>query len=190
MQKTLRLYSLYADLLEYPSLQLWQNAEQCSQLLAECCPAADGLFSRFYAWLLQEKPERVEEIYTSAFDLQALCCPYVGHHLYGDNYKRSQFMAQLNQGYHARGFSGGCELPDHVVVILRFLACGHADEFSLALFNEGLIPAVGSMVKAFDAGKTHPYGALLSSLYMLLQTEQPGVSAIQADSEEGGQAYA
>ncbi len=186
MENRLRLYSLYADLLEYPSWRLWQSAEQCGQLLAESCPAANEKFPGFHNWIVQEKLERVEEVYTSTFDLQAMCCPYIGHHLFGDNTQRSQFMAQLNHGYHVAGFLSGSELPDHVAVVLRFLACGHADEFSLALLKEGLVPALACMVKAFDSATTHPYGALLSSLIMLLQAGQPAERAILADSEEGG----
>ncbi len=190
MDQTLRLYSLYADLLEYPALGLSQSANQCGSLLAEYNPTAAEVFSGFFSWLSQEKPERVEEIYTSAFDLQGMCCPYVGHHLFGDNYKRSQFMAQLNQGYHARGYSCGCELPDHVAVILRFLARGTADEFSLALLEEGLFPAAQSMIKSFDAAGNHPFGQLLRSLSLLLQAEQPAGRASLAGSDKEGKVNA
>ncbi len=190
MDHTLRLFSLYADLLEYPTTGLSQSADQCGSLLAKYNPTASDIFSRFLSWLNQENAERVEEIYTSAFDLQGVCCPYVGHHLFGDNYKRSQFMALLNQGYRARDYSCGCELPDHVAVVLRFLARGNTDEFSLALLEEGLFPAAERMVRSFDAAGNHPYGQLLKSLSLLLQAGQPSGSVSLAGSDKEDEVHA
>jgi nitrate reductase delta subunit len=186
MRDPLDLYPLFADLLEYPSIHLRQQAQQCAKLLAESCPPAVQPFSKFIDWLQQEQRSRLEEIYTSTFDLQGICCLYVGHQLFGDNYQRSWFMARLNEAYHAKGYSAGRELPDHLAVILRFLARGDSDEFSLVLLEEGLVPAVSKMLQAFDVDGAHPYGQLLKSLSLVLQDEQPASGDYLVRTEMGG----
>ena len=179
----LRLYALYADLLEYPAFPIKPQMVECRELLQQENPAAGELLAGFVEWVNQEALSQLEELYTHTFDLQAVCCPYVGHHLFGDNYQRSWFMAHLNHGYQEKGFSCGSELPDHVAVVLRFLARGDTDEFSQVLLQEGLIPAVEKMTQAFDHDGQHPYGRVLRSLITLLQdgqvTEEVGLVSTQ-----------
>jgi nitrate reductase delta subunit len=113
----------------------------------------------------------MRELYTTTFDMQPVCYPYVGYHLFGESYKRGAFMAQLNEAYHAHGYSAGQELPDHLSVILRFLgldAENHRDDFCKALINDGVNPALEKMLKVFDAQSENPYFGLLSALHLFL----------------------
>ena len=145
MQQT--VYRLFADLLEYPgSVNLAEKAKACADLLD---PGTAALLNEFRAFVEQSPPERLEELYTNTFDLQVVCYPYVGYHLFGESYKRGAFLARLNEGYQEHGFSSGNELPDHLGVVLRFLAQGEGGEFAQTLLDEGLIPAVNAMVGTF-----------------------------------------
>ncbi len=166
------LYMLFADLLEYPKASLKRRANDCFEILVLENPPAGEVFSEFSGWINQVPLSSVEETYTSTFDLQGFCCPYIGHYLFGENYQRSEFMAQLNHGYHERGYSCGSELPDHVAVVLDFLSLCDMDEFSQALLEEGLIPTVVKMIQAFDKNCRHPYSHVLRTLHQVLQTEQ------------------
>lgn len=78
-------------------------------------------------------------------------------------------MARLNQSYREKGFAPGAELPDHVSVILRFLAGGYEDEFSQVLQNEGLKPAVEKMLAVFEENSGNPYRQVLGGLALVLQ---------------------
>ncbi len=148
------VYRLFADLLEYPTaVNLAEKAGACADLLA---PATAALLNEFRAFVEQSPPERLEELYTNTFDLQVVCYPYVGYHLFGESYKRGAFLARLNEGYCAHGFSAGKELPDHLGVILRFLARGDSGEFGQTLLDEGLIPALNEMVGTFGDTSTEP----------------------------------
>lgn len=164
-----RLYLLFSDLLDYPSTGLPQKASECAKILYEAYPSAGEVLLDFKGWVGQVSPGRVEEIFTSTFDLQGICCPYVGHYLFGDNYQRSWFMARLSEGYHNKGFSCGNELPDHVAMILRFLALGSEDEFSKVLLKEGLLPSVEKMEQSFAGDSQNPYRQVLRALNLLLQ---------------------
>jgi nitrate reductase delta subunit len=101
--------------------------------------------------------------------MQAVCYPYVGYHLFGESYKRGAFLARLNEGYRAHGFSAKKEQPDHVPVILRFLALGEKGDFSEALLREGLIPALDKMADTFGDNGGNPYGEVIRALLLLLQ---------------------
>jgi nitrate reductase delta subunit len=180
------LYLIFANLLEYPTSHNLDHADECLKLLEDYSPGAAEEFSCFYKWVKKKGQSHVEEIYTSTFDLQGVCCLYVGHYLFGDNHQRSLFMATLNKEYAQKGFSCSYELPDHVSVILRFLARGDRDEFSQVLMEEGLLPSVLKMVETFNADGAHPYMYLLKSLSLFLHDEQQAMQDSLVKSEAGG----
>jgi len=179
---------LFADILEYPTPDLAGQAKACADLLLAVNSEAAALLDRFRAFVEGASLSYLEELYTSTFDLQVVCYPYVGYHLFGESYKRGAFLARLNEGYRARGFSAGNELPDHLPVVLRFLALGEegeasvssAEPFTQTLVREGVIPAVKKMTQAFGDTCTersrsngdNPYGQVLQALLLVLQEEQ------------------
>jgi nitrate reductase delta subunit len=164
-----RLYRLFADILEYPTPDLVRQAKACADLLPAVNPEAAALLDRFCAFVEQTPPSRLEELYTSTFDLQVVCYPYVGYQLFGESYKRGAFLARLNEGYRAHGFSAGNELPDHLAVILRFLALGEDGEFGRTLVNEGVIPALDKMAQAFGDNGDNPYSGVIQALLLVLR---------------------
>jgi len=170
-----RLYALFADLLEYPTPALSRQARGCAGRLGGVHSEAAALLDGFLHSVKGLSLERMEELYTSTFDMQPVCYPYVGYHLFGESYKRGAFMARLNEGYRQYGYSAGSELPDHVAIALRFLALGvlarNAD-FGRALLCEGLVPTLGKMTKAFDDQTGNPYAAVISALLLVLTDEK------------------
>ena len=171
------VYRLFADLLDYPSPALARQAQQAA--VAVGTTQAGAMLQRFCGLTEQASPAQMEELYTSTFDVQAACYPYVGHHLFGDSYKRGMFMAQLNAGYREKGFSAGSELPDHVAVVLRFLATAQDDEFSRALLHDGLIPALDKMAGTFADQSDNPYAGVIRALALVVHgSEDP-------DNKEG-----
>jgi nitrate reductase delta subunit len=101
------------------------------------------------------------ELYTSTFDLQPACAPYVGHHLLGeDSPLRGPLLARLAEIYAAHGFAPREELGDHVAEVLRFLAVAPPSPERDDLVRDGLLPALGKMIASFeDPG--HPYREVL-----------------------------
>jgi len=170
------LYDLFADLLEYPSLTTPLKAGLCYERLQVPKPEAGGLLERFYNETERWTLEQLEELYTTTFDMQPVCYPYIGYQLFGESYKRGAFMAQLNEAYHAFGYSAGRELPDHLSIVLRFLGLDAENRqggFCQALLSEGLTPALGKMLQAFGAQSENPYVALLLALQsFLVQTPE------------------
>jgi nitrate reductase delta subunit len=164
-------YPLFADLLEYPASKMIQQTDRLLEQLKLTYPEAAERFKKFAAASMQHSLERMQELYTTTFDMQPVCYPYVGYHLFGESYKRGAFMARLNEAYHAVGYSAGQELPDHLAVILRFLgldSVNRQEDFCRSLLDEGLIPALEKMLKVFEEGSENPYFGLLSALHLFL----------------------
>ncbi len=169
------LYRLFADVLEYPThVDLAGQAKACADLLLPVSPGAAALLDGFHAFVEQTPSDRMEELYTSTFDLQVVCYPYVGYQLFGESYKRGAFLARLNEGYRARDFTIGTELPDHLPIILRFLALGGTGEFGQTLLGEGVVPAVDKMAQTFGENGDNPYSGVIRALLLVLREGEQG----------------
>jgi nitrate reductase delta subunit len=108
----------------------------------------------------------MEEIYSSTFDLDPACAPYVGHHLAGETPKRGVFMARLADAYRQDGFEGGTpsgELPDHLSVVLRYLSAVPEGPSRQALLEDALVPALDRMLEALP-GTENVYRSVLAAL--------------------------
>ncbi len=141
--------SSFAELLSYPASDPAGPARRCRALVAgrPSAPLLDGFLSR----AARARPHELEEVYSATFDLDPACAPYVGHHLAGESPKRGLFMARLAQAYRDDGFEGGSrfgELPDHVAVVLRYLAAAPEGPSRTAVLEDALVPALEKMVAA------------------------------------------
>jgi nitrate reductase delta subunit len=171
-----QICALFAELLDYPTTGLSRQARDCAGLVASTCPSAATFLEEFCDVVLDMPLSRLEEIYTRTFDLKCLCYPYVGYHLVGESYRRGAFLARLGEGYRARGFAASRELPDHISVVLRFLAlqpevwyAGPGDEaFDAVLLREGLVPALAKMAACFEEESSNPYALIVRALSMLV----------------------
>lgn len=156
----------FADLLEYPT-QLpvagTQEGAAARAVLAQFAESAAALGLR-----------RLQEVYTSTFDLQPTCCLYVGYHLFGDSYKRATMLAKLSEEYRRHGFAAGAELPDHLAVMLRFVAVTADQTLAHDLAQECLVPALGAMARAF-VDSDNPYGHVLRALLAFLDPTGTGL---------------
>lgn len=166
----------FADLLEYPRGGEAGIAARGASALAGVHPEAAALLGGVRAFLEETPLARAEEVFTATFDLQASCAPYAGVHLFGEGYKRRVFLAGLSAMYSSRGYCAGRELPDHITVLLRFLAGPADEEEARILVEDGLAPALAKMIGTFgDSG--NPYGDVLRALRELLLPGPPGDAA-------------
>lgn len=151
-----RLFQGFARLLDYPQPGLVEAARECEALVSQLVPpsiSADegggdaAVLLRAFRTFAETTPlERLEEVYSSTFDLDPACHPYVGYHLLGESYKRSVFLLELKARYRARGFDvPGNELADHLAVMLRFLAVNEDRGLAGEIIQEALRPALDRM---------------------------------------------
>lgn len=190
-----RLLQRFADLLEYPRPGLVEVARECEGLAPLVAPSpvsgeggagdAAALLQAFRTYSETAPLGRLEELYSSTFDLGATCHPYVGYHLLGESYKRSVFLLELKACYRAQGFEvPENELPDHLAVMLRFLAANDDSTLAAELVHEALLPAIDRMTgrvksEGYDEERAsmplespkpdHPYRQVLEALQLVLQ---------------------
>ena len=158
----------FAELLEYPCGTGADVASRGAEALSIELPEAADLLRKVRTFFSDSPRERAEEIFTATFDLQAVCAPYVGFHLFGEGHKRRVFLAGMNSLYSSRGFSaGGGELPDHITVVLRYLADSAGEGQAREIVEDGLIPALSKMLGKFEDGG-NPYGNVLRALQSVL----------------------
>lgn len=170
---TASLFDSFAALLEYPSSDVDEETQRCLELMKSINPEAAEMFEKFSNAVEGNSLQRMQELFTTTFDMQPVCYPYVGFHLYGESYKRGAFMAQLNEAYHGIGYSTEQELPDNLAVILRFIGFDSENrysEFSQALISDGVLPSLEKMLKVFGEGSENPYFGILSALQLFVLT--------------------
>lgn len=183
-----RLFERFAQLLDYPQPGLVEAARECEALVSldeQRGREAAALLHAFRTFSEVTPLGRLEEVYSSTFDLDPACHPYVGYHLLGESYKRSAFLLELKARYRAQRFDvPESELPDHLAVILRFLAVNEDAGLAAELIREALLPALDRMMgRAKSEGyeeseavssqdsqmRGHPYRGLLEALRVVLQ---------------------
>jgi len=156
------LFSLFAEILDYPRPDLEELTRACEERV--CVSARAGL-SEFRHFVAATPYKKLEEAYTETFDLGVERCPYVGFHLFGDGYSRSKFLQELSSRYRSCGFERGNELPDHLSVMLRFLATCEKEAEREEILREAIEPALEKMA----AGRASAYDPVLRSLAAALK---------------------
>ncbi|MHB1133591.1 MAG: nitrate reductase molybdenum cofactor assembly chaperone [Chloroflexota bacterium] len=166
-------YEQFATLLTYPGADLPQQAGRCAEALAAWGQAAQEARA-FAAAARALTPARLEEVYSGTFDLSPACCPYMGYHLFGESPKRAVLMVQLKGEYREVGLEVGSELPDHLCLLLRFLARARDEALAADLTTELVAPGLIKMVGGLAGSEANnPYAHALRALLLAVQGEPP-----------------
>jgi nitrate reductase delta subunit len=179
-----RLLAAFADVLDYPHAPIADAVRECESLVSGRSEEAAKLLGGFRDFAEESSLGELQEAYTSAFDLDSMsdleptCYPYVGHHLFDENHKRSAFLVGLNERFRAHGFEARGELPDHLVVLLRFLAVCDDDALAGELLHDAVTPGLERMAGKGDATEAasgrRRYQQVLRALLLALQAEEAG----------------
>lgn len=175
----------FADVLDYPQPGLAEKSRLCAQTVARMALPSlavdshqlspDALLSAFAREVEPMTYGLQEEAYASTFDLGG-AYPYIGYQLLGETYKRSIFMLELKNRYHAYGLSEGDELSDHLVCILRYMNVLQDEEEFCELTQYAILPALDKVLHAArmrdenDHSALPLYLAVLQALYDVLVT--------------------
>lgn len=173
-------YVLLADLLSYPRPGMqetlrdrWGDIGDQLRDFPRLSSAVEG----FLTFLDDASCGTAEELYTDTFDLKPICYPYVGYHIFGESYRRGGFMAALKEKFREVGVSAGTELPDHLGMILRYLAAAAEDADAEALVEECVLPALGKMAAGFK-DETNPYARIINALPVFMRKAEYAGGAV------------
>ncbi len=164
-----RVLELYAGLVDYPNeffVQDIHRLEECVRGFGHS-PSILEQLQLFQKSIEKLSLVKLQELYTSTFDLSPICSLHVGFHLFGESYKRGTLMAKLREEYQNAGLQEGTEIPDHLSNILKYCAVlsgmEQEHEVYLELLTFIVLPGVEKMAASF-AETANPYQYLLGSL--------------------------
>ena len=162
-------YNKLADLLEYPASN-WDSK------IAAC--ADNDALTKFRSAIAALSLSDLQELYTRTFDLNPVCALEVGYHLFGENYKRGEFLANLRETEAPFDLGQEYQLPDYLPVLLRLLTKLDDEELRSSLISQCMVPAIEKMLSSFkDTNNLYRY--LLEAVRTTLQSEASYV-AIEA----------
>lgn len=170
MEARRELLRLMGELLEYPGSDIVEKARRCESLLRPMRPGAEDCLAEFIAFAESEGSSGLEELYTATFDLNPQCYPYAGYQLFGEDPKRSELMAGLQHAFGLTGFEVGSELPDHVPVLLRYLAEPGDEEGHRDLAGMVLVPALEKMAAVLES-KENLYAKMVAAALSVMSDE-------------------
>jgi nitrate reductase molybdenum cofactor assembly chaperone NarJ/NarW len=173
-------YDGLAQLLDYPQdrdglLESYGNLVSHLERSGLDSPAAP-----FGALVRSSTLAELQEDYVANFDFNPAAAPYLGHHLYGDNQKKGTYMIRVKQEFGRHDFTPeGCELPDHLAVLLSFLA--HLarrgeDTFRRQFIEELVLPGLNKLVEGYARHSASPWLALVEAAELLCSADCKEVS--------------
>jgi nitrate reductase delta subunit len=136
---------------------------------------ADDVLSEFRSRIATLSLSEAQELYTRTFDLNPVCALEIGYHLFGENYKRGEFLANLRETEAPFDLGQENQLPDYLPVLLRLLIKLNDEDLRNSLISECLIPALDKMLTSLKESD-NPYRFLLEAFRTTLQSEVPIVS--------------
>lgn len=154
---TAELYASLARMLDYPQdkkgllTALGVVQKHLAEAGKECSLAS------YREFLLGSTLAEIQEEYVATFDFNPAVAPYLGHHLYGDNQKKGEYLIALKGEYGRHGYRPlGNELPDHLPLMLWFLAhltCGGDTGARREFTGRFLLPGVEKLADGFGASR-------------------------------------
>ena len=160
------IYHKLAELLQYP------NPNWDSKIMP--CANNDAL-TEFRSGVDALSLSDLQELYTRTFDLNPVCALEIGYHLFGENYKRGEFLANLRETEAPFELGQEYQLPDYLPVLLRLLTKLDGEELRSSLLSECLVPAIEKMLTSFKDTE-NPYRYLLEAVRTTLQSDVGYVS--------------
>ena len=157
----------------YPELDLQGFSDTWMEIVSGYDPALGTKLEPFIKHLRDNPLAFQQEYYISTFDVQALCFLDVGYVLFGEDYKRGNFLVHMKREQEKAANDCGCEMPDHLPNILTLIPKLEDREFAEELVVSLLIPAIQEMIVKFGSNK-NLYRDLLELLAAIMEMDFPG----------------
>lgn len=168
-------YASLARLLDYPGEKegIREAHENVRGFLKERGIACSlDSFGRFVA---DSALARLQEEYVANFDFSPAVALYLGHHLHGDNQRKGEYLIRLKQEFRRHGFTpAGNELPDHLPVVLGFLAHlarNGEDGARRSFLSEFVLPGVERLRAGVSGRKETPWKEAVDAAGLLCMAD-------------------
>ncbi len=152
--KNLKHYQLLAEVFKYPTVKTANKIAEIKVFLDNKYPEAGEEFTRFSDFIAKSTDSEIEEIFGKTFHIQAICFLDLGYVIFGEDYKRGEFLVNMKKEQRENNNDCGMELADNLPNVLNLLAIHKNEAFINELMVMIMIPALEKMLSEFDARKT------------------------------------
>ena len=162
-----RILTLFSEVLSYPDLNVVSKSEALYKELCLIAPESSDVIFPFVKAIQTMNLTELEELYTITFDIQAPCSLDLGYVLFGEDYKRGEFL--VNVSAMQKEFNPhlkSSELADHLPNVL-LLHSKMPDQGIKKDFTQRIImPGIEKMLQSFkeDLEKSNVYARVLFCL--------------------------
>ncbi len=163
-----KLFTSLAGVLEYPRDDWYARFQDFRELCLMTDRFGSGHLSDFSELVKETSLLELQELYTRTFDLSPVCALEVGYHLFGEDYKRGAFLAQLRETENPYELGQDGQLPDYLPVLLRLLGQMEDAELRASLIGCCLLPALEKMGRRL-VKKKNRYASLILFLEEILR---------------------
>ena len=163
-------YSIFGELFRYPDSSTNLKLQELQKLIANNYPDSLDLISGFIEHQNSKSLDEKREYYIKTFDVQASCYLDIGYILFGEDYKRGEFLVNLAKEHKNAENDCGSELADHLPNLLTLLDKTEDKKFAEELAYCLMIPAIKEMLKTF-VDKGNIYKSALEILLIVLEKE-------------------
>ncbi|MBT3210066.1 MAG: hypothetical protein HN704_12165 [Bacteroidetes bacterium] len=163
-------YSALASLFSYPNQDLAKKVSEINETIINLYPENQENVEAFLSFVEETPVEKQTEYYIKTFDIQALCYLDIGYILFGEDYKRGEFLVNLRNEHIKAKSDCGSELADHLPNMLRLLPKIADKNFAEELGYSIMIPALKEMLKTFE-DKSNVYRKNLVTLLNIMETD-------------------
>ena len=143
-------YEKLAVLFRYPAADFPEKVKNIEALLKQIYPETVPLLKDFANYVYNTSQEKLEEIYTRTFDVQAITTLDLGYVLFGDDYKRGALLANLSKEHREAHNDCGTELADNLSNILTLLHKLQDIELCEELVENIILPALYKVINEFN----------------------------------------
>jgi len=142
------LYSLLSKVMDYPTNSYFEKLDESIRLAGTDYLDAAEKLEELKKNISTFSIDKLEEVYTRTFDVQGACTLDVGNILFGEDYKRGQFLVNIQALQKEYQVSTGVELSDHLTNFLKLLSVVDND-IKKDLIEKILMPAITKMLENF-----------------------------------------
>jgi nitrate reductase molybdenum cofactor assembly chaperone NarJ/NarW len=129
-------WQLQSMMLAYPDASFPDAVRAVRERLPSIAPEAAAPLQRFVDHATETPLSDLAVDYVATFDHRKRCCLYLTYYQHGDTRNRGVALLKLKQAYRRAGLTlGEDELPDHLAVVLEFIAHGEIENGRALLFE-------------------------------------------------------
>ncbi len=164
---------------EYPDAGYPDRVGDVKDCLTGRYSDASAELERFIELLPVDDLQKMQELFTRSFDVQAVTTLDIGYVLFGDDYKRGILLANLNREHRHAGIDTGTELADYIPNLLRLMAVIEDEEVLRDLAYAILAPALLEMIREFSTERIQKRNKSYEKHYKtLIETPAVAVEAV------------